>query len=171
MQTKKLPYGEKALRVRAVLEQRPDWSDGRIARKVGCAPSYVHYLRKLNLAPLELTPKMELDEPVQPEAEVKPEPKPEPPKVDELDGVLNNRASTYGSFAQSAHIAVQLKGVMHNAIARGDVPLFPDQLLALDMIAVKISRILSGNPSHRDSWVDIAGYAKLVADRLEGKVR
>ena len=60
---------------------------------------------------------------------------------------------------------------MHNAIAQKDLHLAPDQMLALDMIAVKISRILSGNPSHKDSWVDIAGYAKLISDRLEGNVR
>ena len=58
-----------------------------------------------------------------------------------------------------------------NAIARNDLHLFPDQLMSLDMIAVKISRIVNGNPSHRDSWLDIAGYAMLVADRLQGKSR
>jgi hypothetical protein len=42
-----------------------------------------------------------------------------------------------------------------------------DQREALDMIAHKIGRILNGDPNYADSWVDIAGYAKLVADRLE----
>jgi hypothetical protein len=32
-------------------------------------------------------------------------------------------------------------------------------------VAHKIGRILAGNPSFRDHWADIAGYAKLVADR------
>jgi len=31
--------------------------------------------------------------------------------------------------------------------------------------------ILNGDPNYVDSWVDIAGYAKLVADRLEGNAR
>ena len=39
---------------------------------------------------------------------------------------------------------------------------------ALFMIAHKIGRIVNGDPWYADSWVDIAGYAKLVADRLEG---
>jgi len=34
------------------------------------------------------------------------------------------------------------------------------------MIAHKIGRILNGDPNYADSWIDIAGYAKLVADRL-----
>lgn len=88
-----------------------------------------------------------------------------------MDALLAKREAQYGSFMFSANIAIRLKGVMHNAIAQKDVHLAPDQMLALDMIAVKISRILSGNPSHKDSWVDIAGYAKLVSDRLEGNVR
>lgn len=90
---------------------------------------------------------------------------------DPLGKLLDQRASQYGSFMASANVAIRLKGVMHNAIAQQDLHLAPDQLLALDMIAVKISRLLTGNPSHKDSWVDIAGYAKLVADRLQGTVR
>ena len=123
--------------------------------------SYVYNLRKkLNQQTdvLELTPAME----------EKPAPQPQKPEV---DSILDARETQYGSFMQSANIAVRLKGIMHNAIAQQDLHLMPDQLLALDMIAVKISRILSGNPSYRDSWIDIAGYAQLVADRLGGKAR
>ena len=92
-------------------------------------------------------------------------------KAKEVDTVLDTRADQYGSFMQGADIAIKIKSVMHNAIARNEMHMFPDQLLALDMIAVKISRIVNGNASHRDSWLDIAGYAKLVADRLGGVSR
>ena len=37
------------------------------------------------------------------------------------------------------------------------------------MIIAKLSRIIYGNPNHADHWIDIAGYAKLVSDRLENK--
>jgi hypothetical protein len=40
---------------------------------------------------------------------------------------------------------------------------------SLDMIAHKISRILNGDPQHRDSWVDIAGYAQITAERIIDK--
>ena len=89
-------------------------------------------------------------------------------KAKEVDTVLDTRADQYGSFMQGADIAIKIKSVMHNSIARNEIHMFPDQLLALDMIAVKISRIVNGNAAHRDSWLDIAGYAKLVADRLGG---
>ena len=102
------------------------------------------------------------------------EPKPEPEveaKKEEVDTVLDERESQYGSFMQSSDTAIKIKGAMHNAIARNNLHLYPDQLMSLDMIAVKISRIVNGNPAHRDSWLDIAGYAMLVADRLQGKAR
>jgi len=92
-------------------------------------------------------------------------------KKEELDTVLDEREDQYGSFMQAADTAIKIKSVMHNAIARNDLHLYPDQLLSLDMIAVKISRIVNGNPAHRDSWIDIAGYATLVAERLQGKAR
>ena len=41
-----------------------------------------------------------------------------------------------------------------------------DQRETLDMIAHKIGRILNGDPNYHDSWHDIIGYTKLVADRL-----
>ena len=105
-------------------------------------------------------------------------PKPEPeveakaePEVSGVGKVLDARAEQYGSFMQSSDTVIRIKGIMHNAVARNAVHLYPDQLQALDMIATKISRIVHGNPNHLDSWVDIAGYAQLVADRLQGKVR
>ena len=102
--------------------------------------------------------------------EEKVEPKPEP-EVSGVDKVLDTRAGQYGSFMQSADTVIRIKSIMHNAVARNEVHLYPDQLQALDMIATKISRIVNGNPNHTDSWTDIAGYATLVADRLQGKTR
>jgi len=36
---------------------------------------------------------------------------------------------------------------------------------------MKLSCIVNGNPDKVDSWVDIAGYATLVSDRLQGNAR
>lgn len=78
---------------------------------------------------------------------------------------LQERGSRYGVFSEHANITQRLKMVMY------DTPKFSelenDQIEALDMIAHKIGRILNGDPNYVDSWLDIAGYAKLVADRLE----
>jgi hypothetical protein len=45
--------------------------------------------------------------------------------------------------------------------------MYADQREALDMIAHKIARIINGDPDYADSWVDIAGYATLVSERLK----
>ena len=110
--------------------------------------------------------------------EAKPEPTPESapapepaPETNQIEKILDKRAEQYGTFVRNADIAIKLKQVIHNAMVREDTQLYPDQLQALDMIVTKIGRILTGNPSHLDSWIDIAGYAKLVSDRLQGNAR
>ena len=57
---------------------------------------------------------------------------------------------------------------MRSYEAKRGCDLSPDQREALEMIAHKIARILNGDPDYADSWHDIAGYAQLVADRLNG---
>lgn len=44
----------------------------------------------------------------------------------------------------------------------------PDMGVALDMICHKLARIAVGDINYVDNWIDIAGYATLVADRLNG---
>jgi hypothetical protein len=55
--------------------------------------------------------------------------------------------------------------------ARHNKAFADDQWEALEMIVHKMGRIVNGNPDEVDHWVDIAGYATLVADRLQGRER
>jgi hypothetical protein len=93
------------------------------------------------------------------------------PKVDKVDTILDERAATYGAFNYVAEIAQEIKDIVRVADTNRDELLAYDQREALDMIASKIGRILGGNADYVDSWIDIAGYATLIADRLEGKPR
>ena len=88
-----------------------------------------------------------------------------------LDTTLNERGSRYGSFKGHAEIAQFYKTGLMSFLDIRNKQLADDQQEALDMIFHKIARIINGDPDYADSWIDIAGYAKLVADRLEGKVR
>jgi hypothetical protein len=88
-----------------------------------------------------------------------------------VDAILNTRATTYGSFENVSQIAQDLKDIFRESNINHNSGLDYDQCEALDMIASKIARILNGDPNHTDSWIDIAGYATLVADRLQGKSR
>jgi hypothetical protein len=88
-----------------------------------------------------------------------------------IDAVLAQRGSRYGAFVSHAKITQAYKTLMFCQLEELDKRLSSDQQEALDMIFHKIGRILNGDPNYADSWIDIAGYAQLVADRLEGKIR
>lgn len=85
----------------------------------------------------------------------------------DINTTLAQRGSTYGSYASQAATSQLLKEDMR------DTPnwnrLSADQKESLEMLALKVARILHGNPDYDDSWVDIAGYTTLVAHRLQGK--
>lgn len=193
--TKKKAYGSVTKKVLSAIEAYPNRDNKFIGEKVGCHPNYVAYVRRksakidallpqekpvvwnmckhgyngneycpacANEASVEPTPEM-LEAVLEAEAILTPE------AVGGIDAILNERGSRYGSFVTHAYITQRIKAVMSdtpNWIALSD-----DMIEALEMIAHKIGRILNGDPAYPDSWVDIAGYAQLVADRLEGKVR
>jgi hypothetical protein len=81
-----------------------------------------------------------------------------------IDKTLAERGARYGKFVDHSFYAQSLKCVMARS------PNWPtmkdDQREALEMVAHKIARILSGDPNYADNWHDIMGYAKLVDDRL-----
>lgn len=95
----------------------------------------------------------------------------EVPGTTDVDGILNDRAKDYGKFIEGAEIMQMLKRIVHNYIEARDTQLAFDQREALDMIMHKVGRIINGNPDKIDNWVDVAGYATLVADRLKGNAR
>lgn len=88
-------------------------------------------------------------------------------KVD-IDAITEERGSEYGDFANQGIIAQMLKEYMREQ--PGWARLNAHQREALDMIQHKVSRILNGNPHNKDSWVDIGGYAHIVAIRILDKV-
>lgn len=85
----------------------------------------------------------------------------------DLTETLSQRRQVYGNFLRQSSIACDLKGIMR-AYIDWEQQLAPDQREALEMIAIKIARLINGDPNHADSWHDIAGYAQLVAERLKG---
>ncbi len=87
----------------------------------------------------------------------------------EINKILEERGARYGKFKDHARISQELKRAMYRHIDQvSKIDPDPDQMEALEMICHKIARILNGDPDYSDSWRDIAGYATLVADRLEG---
>lgn len=86
-----------------------------------------------------------------------------------VNDTLDERGKRYGNYLEQTEISNDLRTRMMNT--PGWEAMEVDMEDALTMIAVKISRILNGDPFYSDNWHDIAGYATLVADRLDGNER
>jgi len=93
------------------------------------------------------------------------------PKKEGVDTILDDRGTNYGTFLSLSQVTQRLKAVAHQFAGQHNKTFDADQAEALDMIFTKVGRILNGDSNHIDSWIDIAGYATLVADRLQGKAR
>ncbi len=78
------------------------------------------------------------------------------------DPLLQEREKTHGSFKLNAQIHKKLCYAYPH-----EPDLNTEQRLALNMIYLKIARILSGQGDHKDHWDDIAGYAKLGSEACE----
>lgn len=74
----------------------------------------------------------------------------------ELTGM---RRGTHGEWAKQSSTEQKLKAVLRDGEAWSDMT--PSQCAAVEMIAVKLSRIVNGNPHYADHWQDIGGYALL----------
>lgn len=86
-------------------------------------------------------------------------------KPDDITSTLEERGSRYGDFLGHALITQTIKSSMQ--LSKNWDSLSADKKEALEMIAHKIGRILNGDPDHKDSWVDIEGYAHLVSQTLK----
>jgi transposase len=176
----KAPINLKITKAAAVLKLlQKGYSAKDIQEQLGVSLSYVHILKKqlaqgvgeavetVRQTAIEHTNKVkEMIEDWRAEAEE--DWKAEGEADTDVDVILNERATTYGSFEDVAGFAQEIKNAIRMC---NNSELDDDQIEALDMIASKIARIVNGNPNHIDSWIDIAGYATLVADRLKGKAR
>lgn len=90
---------------------------------------------------------------------------------DVVSEITRARGSVYGLFLHngivSQNIKLALRGIPdpdNEGLTWGKLP--PDVREALDAMALKMSRIVTGDPEFLDNWDDIGGYAKIVADRI-----
>jgi len=145
----------KSDKIREYFRKYPNAEVTKVATKFQAPKPMTYKLRKQILdewQPPEMVPMPELQE----------------PRVEET---INARAQDYGRFKDSAALMQSIKRLLADHAARHDKTFADDQWEALEMIVHKIGRIVNGNPDKVDSWVDIAGYATLVADRLQGNAR
>lgn len=84
-----------------------------------------------------------------------------------IDQVLSERGKIHGSYPEQARISQETKDIW--CTSPGWKRLSQTQKETLDMIAIKVSRVLAGDPNHDDHWIDIEGYAKLVQNGLNSR--
>ena len=104
-----------------------------------------------------------------------------------IETTLAERGARYGAFIGHAAITQVLKSVMRGTlfedladekfVADLEAALAPvkakwptlrcDVREGLEMVQHKVGRVLNGDAEYFDSFVDVGGYAKLVADRQE----
>lgn len=84
-----------------------------------------------------------------------------------VESLLEERGHTYGDYMTNAILSQKLKSVMRESENWDKISM--DKKEAFEMIAVKIARALNGDPTYPDNYRDLAGYATLVADRLQNK--
>jgi hypothetical protein len=87
-----------------------------------------------------------------------------PDDFNTVEQVLAERGEDYGDYASKAQFIQGVKYLMRSSPSWEAMD--ADMRESMEMIAHKMGRTLYGNPTHKDNFLDIAGYAKLVADRL-----
>jgi hypothetical protein len=82
--------------------------------------------------------------------------------MDSITPTLVERNKIHGSFAENANYSQQIKRLFHSAPCWNG--LHDVHKECLHMIALKLSRILSGQAEYDDHWHDIEGYARLASN-------
>ena len=80
---------------------------------------------------------------------------------------LNEREHSHGDYAETAKMSQNIKNYIRSKVSAREDDFNFSQVESLDMISVKLARILSGDNNCADHWKDIAGYANLISEQLE----
>lgn len=157
------PKKTKADRIREYLIKNPNADVAKVAERFQTAKPVIYKLRK------DLQVKLPVELP--PEAPAEMTWTATANDQGEIVALLTERGHEYGPFRDGAALMQGMKRLMADHARAHDKTFSDDQWEALEMIVHKIGRIVNGNPDKVDHWKDIAGYAMLVADRLEGTAR
>lgn len=86
--------------------------------------------------------------------------------------ILREREKTHGDFEEVSVRYREIKRAVcrdfvKECIEEGDEEEYDRHFLALEMICLKLARIVCGDPNFADHWDDIAGYAMLGKGKVE----
>jgi hypothetical protein len=154
---------KKSQEIIEVFDKNPDANVKEVCKNFNTAIAYVYKLRAKSreklaekLTPMPPMPPLTLT-------------LPKTESTLSVGAVLDQRGVDYGQFKHGAELMQSMKRLVSDHAQKHGKTFADDQWEALEMIIHKIGRIVNGNPDKVDHWIDIAGYAKLVAMRLEGR--
>lgn len=80
-----------------------------------------------------------------------------------MQEIINERRKTHGEFH---YVATMTQEIYKNITQYSSSQLTDMQRESLHMICSKLARIGCGDPNVQDHWIDIAGYATLIAQAM-----
>ena len=84
--------------------------------------------------------------------------------MDTVQETLADREKSYGSYPENCKLTQDVKDILR-AHPRWET-MSPDKKQSVEMIVYKMARIITGDHGHKDSWHDIAGFARLIEQNL-----
>lgn len=86
-----------------------------------------------------------------------------------VNDTLDERGKRYGKFIDVARVTINIQEAVFGSMSQQQIENLPEiHHVAIQMICHKLARICIGDINYADNWHDIAGYAQLVADHLNG---
>lgn len=86
-----------------------------------------------------------------------------------VNEILNEREKVSGNYGDVSRMIQETLRLWSTGPNWSKGKLTDPQVTSLEMIALKVARILQGDNEHIDSWRDIAGYAELAAIEIENE--
>lgn len=87
--------------------------------------------------------------------------------ADVVEKLLRERGRTHGVWSETAEVSQGMKAALRFSGRWDSLPETVRE--ALDMMCVKMARIVCGDWANRDHWADCEGYSRLVSRGLRPK--
>ncbi len=87
--------------------------------------------------------------------------------MSEIKKLLDERKAKYGEYKDNARISQELKSTLASGTSWHKLSSIQKE--TCDMIAQKLCRIVNGDVTYEDSWIDIIGYIQLTLNDMELK--
>lgn len=84
--------------------------------------------------------------------------------MSEIKKLLEERSAKYGEYKDNARVSQELKSALTSGASWHKLSAVQKE--TCDMIAQKLCRIVNGDATYEDSWIDIIGYIQLTLDDI-----